>query len=159
MTSSSYTTSFMSFQLWCPFGTFFVQANARWIKEFLLQTCRATREGQPLVFLLQRIFNRNKMEAVTTKGISRMWFGIFCFMGPLHCYLAVEQRTWGCHFAWHQQRHWADSVSTGRSQVERGLFLWDGEMVIRQHQRGMKIQADNQNLSALSPAQYVEYMT
>lgn len=77
-----------------------------------------------------------KMEAVNTKGISWMWFGIFCFTAPLHCYLAAEQRTRGCHFAWHQQRHWADSVSAGRSQVERGLFLWDWELVIRQQYRG-----------------------
>ena len=108
-------------------GVFFVHLNTNSIKEFFQQTCRATRVGQALVFLLQRISKRTTIEAVTTKGISRMWFGIFCFMGlhslhPLHRYLAVEQRTWGCHFAWHQQRHRADSVNVERSQVERGLF-------------------------------------
>jgi len=64
-------------------------------------------------------FQWTKMEPVTTDGISRMWFGIFCFVGPLLCYLEVQQRTWGCHFAWNQQKHCADSVRAGRSQVER----------------------------------------
>lgn len=63
-------------------GVFFVHLNTNSIKEFFQQTCRATRVGQALVFLLQRISKRTTIEAVTTKGISRMWFGIFCFMGP-----------------------------------------------------------------------------
>lgn len=43
-------------------------------------------------------------------------------------------------------------MSVVRSQVERGLFLWDGDMVMRQHERSKKIWATNQNLSALSLA-------
>lgn len=42
--------------------------------------------------------------------------------GRRGCYLALQQRNLGCHFARHQQRPRADSVSRVRSQVRR----WEG---------------------------------
>lgn len=65
------------------------------------------------------------MEGLTANGISRMRFAIFFFMRPASCYLAVQQRNLGCHFARRQQRPQADSV---RSQVQKDFTVggWGG---------------------------------
>lgn len=92
---------------------------------------------------------KKKMAGVTANGISRMRFGIFSFMRPARCYLAVEQRNLGCHFARHQQRPRADSVSRVRSQVQKEISTgggWVGEgggfMVMWHH--GRKLQSNIQ---------------
>lgn len=103
-------------------GIFYVRHDANSIKEFFSQTCRATRVGQPLVFLLQQISSELRWRLSPIRVLAECDLVFSALWGPLHCYLAVEQRTWGCHSAWHQQRHWADSVSAERSQVEKGSF-------------------------------------
>lgn len=83
--------------------------------------------GQPLVFGPRRFSpGGKKMEGVTANGISRMRFGIFSFMRLARCYLTVQQRNLGCHFARHQQRPQADSVSRVRSQVQKEFSTGGG---------------------------------
>lgn len=59
--------------------------------------------------------------------------------GRRGCYLTVQQRNLGCHFARHQQRPRADSVSRVRSQVQPESSAGREDMVMRCHS-GRKLQ-------------------